>query len=170
MHMFKSITPDELTQNAYSLIGSDWMLITAEKDGVVNTMTASWGGLGIMWGMPAAFIFIRPQRYTKEFIDAGSYLSLNILGASFRKQLSYLGSVSGRDEPKIQRAGLTVCHDNGIPFFDESRLVLFCRKLFAQELEEGQFVDKEIISKWYPNKDFHTMYVCGIDKIVMQEK
>ena len=62
------------------------MLVTAEKDGKVNTMTASWGGVGIMWGKPVAYVFIRPQRYTKEFIDADRYiLSVHVLGEEHRK-------------------------------------------------------------------------------------
>ena len=52
--MKKEIKPEELTKNPFHMIGKEWMLVTAEKDGKVNTMTASWGGVGIMWGKPVA--------------------------------------------------------------------------------------------------------------------
>ena len=45
------------------------MLITAGTAERCNTMTASWGGLGVLWGDPVATIYIRPQRYTKEFVE-----------------------------------------------------------------------------------------------------
>ena len=115
MNTFKTIKPEELSENAFSTIGKDWMLITAEVDGKVNTMTASWGGLGVMWNKDVAYIFIRPQRYTKEFVDGSSHLSLSVLKEGFRKELTYLGTVSGRDEAKIEKAGLTICHEDGVP-------------------------------------------------------
>ncbi|MES9144000.1 hypothetical protein ABEP44_12785, partial [Cutibacterium acnes] len=63
MKNFIEIKPEELNQSPFKLIGSDWTLITAEKEGKANTMTASWGGLGVMWGKNVAYIVIRPQRY-----------------------------------------------------------------------------------------------------------
>ena len=72
----KEINIESLNKHACQMIGKEWMLVTAAKDGEVNTMTASWGGLGVMWGKNVAFIVIRPQRYTKEFIDASDTLSL----------------------------------------------------------------------------------------------
>lgn len=75
------------------------MLITAGRD-KCNTMTASWGGLGVMWSKNVAFVVVRPQRYTKEFLDAEPAFSLSFLGDEHRKALSYLGSVSGRNEDK----------------------------------------------------------------------
>lgn len=168
MNTFKTIQTEELAANAFSTIGKDWMLITAEIDGKVNTMTASWGGLGVMWHKNAAFIFIRPQRYTKEFVDASSHLSLCVLDENFRKELTYLGTVSGRDEAKIEKAGLTVCHEAGVPYFDQSKIVLVCRKLFCQQLDPNCFVDTTIEPKVYPNKDYHYMYVCEVEKVLVR--
>ena len=97
MKQWKEIAPEAFEKSPFQMIGKDWMLVTAQKDGKANTMTASWGGLGVMWGKNVAFIVIRPQRYTKEFIDGSDTLSLSFYDASFRKQLSYLGAVSGRE-------------------------------------------------------------------------
>ncbi|MDD7678444.1 MAG: flavin reductase family protein, partial [Anaerovibrio sp.] len=65
---FKEIAPEELQENAFKVIGKDWLLVTGTAEGKSNAMTASWGGMGVMWGKPVAFLVIRPQRYTKEFI------------------------------------------------------------------------------------------------------
>lgn len=166
MHAFKEISPKELKDNPFVMIGTDWLLVTAAKGDKVNTMTASWGGVGILWNKPVAFVFIRPQRYTKEFVDDADTLSLSVLNNSFRKTLSYLGIVSGRDEDKIQKAGLTIRYEDNTPFFDEAEKVLLCRKLYRQNLEPACFLEQQIDASVYPEKDYHAMYVCEIEKIL----
>ncbi|MGL4990522.1 MAG: flavin reductase [Sarcina sp.] len=162
----KEMAQELFNENVFKTIGSDWLLFTAEKDGKVNTMTASWGGLGIMWNKKVAYIFVRPQRYTKEFIDGSDRLSISVLPNRFRKELSYLGTVSGRDEDKIAKSNLTIEKYEDVPYFEEARLVLVCKKLFAQAIEEESFIEKDLIDKWYPKKDFHIMYVVEIEKIL----
>lgn len=160
------ITPEEIKRDPFTLIGKDWMLITAEKEGKVNTMTASWGGVGILWNKKVAYIFIRPQRYTKEFVDANERFSLSVLPEDYRVDLTYLGRVSGRDENKIERTGLKVEYENGVPYFAESKYVLICKKLYAQELKGECFIEKDLDGKNYPTKDYHTMYVAEIEEVL----
>lgn len=168
---FREISTSEINENVFDMIGKKWMLVTAAKsEQEVNTMTASWGGLGIMWGKPVAFIFIRPQRYTKEFIEASDTLSLTFFDESYRKMLSYMGSVSGKDEDKISKAGLTVRFDDSTPYFEEAEIVLKTRKLYAQDMSAEFLLDKEIHDKWYPADDWHTMYVCEIENVLVREK
>ena len=166
----REIKHELFEENVFNMIGKDWLLFTAEKDGEANTMTASWGGLGIMWNKKVAYIFIRPQRYTREFVDFADKLSISVLPNSFRKELGYLGTVSGRDEEKISKANLTLTSYEGVPGFKEARLTLVCKKLFAQRLTEDSFIEKDIIDKWYPEKDYHVMYVVEIEKILENEE
>lgn len=168
MSEFKEIKSDEFNESPFKIIGKDAMLITAEKDGKVNTMTASWGGLGVLWNSDVAFIVIRPQRYTKEFVDANEYFSLSFLGESYKKEIGYLGKVSGRDEDKISHSKLTVNDEENAPYFNESNKVLICKKLYEQELKEELFIDKSIIDKYYPEKDYHILYVGKIEKILVK--
>lgn len=165
----KEIKHELFNENAFNMIGKDWLLITAEKDGKVNTMTASWGGIGILWNKKVAYIFIRPQRYTKEFVDSADRLSLSVLPNSYRKELTYLGRVSGRDEDKIAKANLNLKTYEDVPYFEEARLTLIGRKLYAQSLEESSFIEKNIIETCYPEKDYHTMYVVEIETILEAE-
>lgn len=166
----KEMKAELLQENAFKVIGKDWLLLTAKKGDKVNTMTASWGGLGIMWNKEVAYIFVRPQRYTKEFIDASNHLSISVLPNSFRKELGYLGKVSGRDEDKISNAKLTVKEYDGVPCFEEARLTLVCKKLYAQALKEECFFETELIDKCYPGKDYHIMYVVEIEKVLVSEE
>ena len=171
MKTFTDIAPAALSGNPFQRIGKDWMLVTAEKeDGSVNTMTASWGGLGIMWNKPVAFVVIRPQRYTKEFVDVSGRLSLTFFGEEYRKMLGYMGTVSGRDEDKIAVQGLTVAHERQTPYFEEADTVMITRVLFAQPYQEESFLDAEVREKMYPSKDYHTLYICEIEKILVKEQ
>ena len=47
---FKEVDIKSLNFNPFTKIGSEWMLITAGDESGCNTMTASWGGLGVLWG------------------------------------------------------------------------------------------------------------------------
>ena len=47
---FKKVDVKTLEMKPFEKIGSEWMLISAAKDGKANTMTASWGGIGVLWG------------------------------------------------------------------------------------------------------------------------
>ena len=155
----------KLQANPFEMVGDQWMLITAEKDGKINTMTASWGAMGIMWGKTVATAYIRPQRYTKEFVDGSDTFTLSFFGGGQKKAMGYLGSVSGREEPnKIEKAGLHVTEVDGYPTFEEATLTLVCKKLYVQEMKAECFLGKEEIEKWYPDRDYHYMYMAEIIK------
>lgn len=165
MKSFHEIRAEEIAGNPFAMIGKEWMLVTAQKpDGSVNTMTASWGGVGVIWGKNAAYVVIRPQRYTKEFIDSAERFSLSFFSEEYRKALSYLGSVSGRDEDKIANSGLHVKTDSEVPYFEESRLVLQCKKMYQQELIKEGFVSEEFSEQFYAAEDYHTLYIVEIEK------
>ncbi|MFR9166496.1 MAG: flavin reductase family protein [Dysgonomonas sp.] len=171
MEHFKEIGIKNINLTAFD-IKSKWMLVSAAKpDGSVNTMTASWGGFGIMWNKEVVWVVIRPQRYTKEFVDSADSFSLSFFNKSYQKKaLSYLGKVSGRDENKIEKSGLTVLKDeSGVPFFDEAETVIIARKLYAQPMAEQFFIDKKPIADWYPEKDFHVYYIAEITKVLKKD-
>lgn len=164
--MFKSVDPKQLNQNFFSAIGDQWMLITAGTQEKCNTMTASWGGLGILWGGPVATCYIRPQRYTKEFVDREEYFTLAFFGEEYRKALSLCGSKSGREVDKVKECGFTVqAGAGGAPYFEQAELVLVCRKRFAQDMNPAN-IPGDIKEKWYPNQDYHTMYIGEIVEVL----
>ena len=170
--MFKTIKPEELNQNPFVAIGSEWMLIAAEKGGKTNAMTASWGGVGIMWNKPAAFVFIRQTRYTKEFVDAGERFALNFFGGEFKKELGYFGRVSGRDEDKIAKTGMTVSNIENVPVFNDATTVLVCRKMYTQKLDEAGFIDRNVLEQNYEigsSESMHSIYIAEIEKVLVKE-
>lgn len=168
MNAFRETKPEEFQISPFAKIGNDWMLVTAERVGIVNSMTASWGGLGVLWAKNVAYVVIRPQRYTKEFVDAAGTFSLSFFGRDARQMLNYMGSISGRAENKVEKASLTVVREDGIPYFDEASTVLLCRKMAAQRLDPACFLDPVIDAKFYPEKDYHTLYIAEVTKILMR--
>ncbi|MBE5967688.1 MAG: flavin reductase family protein [Lachnospiraceae bacterium] len=164
MNYFKEISPEAIRKNTFQLIGKEWMLITAGDENKANAMTASWGGLGVMYGKNVAFIVVRPQRYTKEFLDREETFSLNFFEKEYKDVLKYMGSVSGRDEDKITKSGLTLEYSDHTPYFNEARNILICKKLFKQTLQGEALLDERLVKTWYPNKDYHDLYIAEITK------
>lgn len=152
--------------NAFEKIGKQWMLVAAQKDGQANAMTASWGGVGVMWNKNVAFVFVRPQRYTKEFIDSSSYLSLSFFDEDYRPMLNFMGTKSGRDVDKIKHENLTLVEGEKAPLFKQAKTTLICKKLYVQEMKKECFLDQKIVDTFFKAEDFHYMYVVEIEKII----
>ncbi len=171
MNSFTKVNPLEFNESAFRLIGKEWMLITAGTMDQWNTMTASWGGLGEMWFKPAAFTFIRPQRYTLEFVEREPVLTLSFFDEKYRTALNFCGSHSGRDVNKAEKTGLTpFATENGSVAFEEARVVMECRKLFVQDLDPAGFADPTIIPQCYPNSDFHRMVVGEVLQLLTRKR
>lgn len=167
---FKEIKLEELSFNPFTKIAKEWMLITAGDEEKSNTMTASWGGLGIMWGKNVATAYIRPQRYTKEFVDNSDTFTLSFLSEEYRKALSVCGTISGKNaEDKWKDAGLHPYYVDRTTAVEEADLILVCKKLYAQDMLPECFVETECDTKWYPEKDYHTMYIAEIEKVLVRE-
>ena len=156
------------------MISDEWMLLTAgNKDDGFNTMTVSWGHLGAIWGhgkgKPTAIVYVRPQRYTKIFMEKETYFTLSVFSPEYKKALGYLGTHSGKYENKIEKVGLTPVFCDETTCFKEAKLVFVCKKLYAAPLIEHGFLDKTIITDNYPEKDFHTAYIGEIIKVYENE-
>lgn len=170
----KEISVSELQFNPMTIIAKEWMLVTAgnEQRGY-NTMTASWGHLGSIWGhgggLPTAVVYLRPQRYTKEFVDREELFTIAVFPEECRKALGYLGSHSGRDGDKVAAAGLTPVFEGDYTYFAEAKLTLVCRKLYRAPIVPEGFLDKSIIDEYYPQRDFHDMYIGEIIKVLVQD-
>ena len=147
----KKLEVKDLKENFFEAIGKEWMLVPAGTKEKVNTMTASWGGIGWLWNKPVAFVFVRPERYTYEFIEKSDYLTLSFLGEENKKIHAVCGSKSGRNTDKVKETGLK-------PVFTEGGNVVF---------EPECFLDKESLEKWYggAHGGFHNMYIVEIKNI-----
>ncbi len=163
-NLFKEIQPGQIQDNPFHLIGNEWMLITAGTKDSFNTMTASWGGFGVLWNRNVTFTFIRPQRHTYKFAESSDYYSLTFFDSSHRDILNYCGKVSGRDVDKIGQTNLTPVFDQGeAVYFEQARLVLICKKIYHQDIDPEHFLDPAI-RRMYPGQNYHRMYIGEVVK------
>lgn len=166
MHFFQPYPIDVIEVNPFTKLSNEWALVTVGDKNKQNTMTVSWGGLGVIWGKNVVYIFIRESRYTKEFLDKGDLFSVSFLDETYRDALNYCGSHSGRDGDKFEAAGLTPAFRHSIPYPDEANCVILCKKMAAVPMPEETFTDPSIKKKWYADGDMHTMYVGEIIDIM----
>ena len=168
----KNIAPEDLSDNPIRLIGRDWMLVTAGQMGDFNTMTASWGGVGHLWNVPVAFVFVRPERYTYGFMEREEGFTLSFFDGQYRNALSLLGTKSGRDGDKVAESGLTpVPVPGGGVTFAQARVVLECRKLYVSDLQAGKFLDPTILPRFYDAQHggLHRVYIARITAAYLAE-
>jgi len=157
--MFKDISVNKISENAFHLIGKQWMLITAGQMNSFNTMTAAWGGFGFLWNFPVVYIFIRPQRHTFKFVEENPFFTLTFFEKEHKNILTYCGSHSGKDHNKVQETGLIPLETNmGNIYFEQARLVIECKKVYFDDIKPELFEDR-LIQRNYPNKDYHRMYI-----------
>ena len=155
-----------LKENFIDLIGKQWMLITAGNMHHYNTMTASWGTVGFLWGKPVVCVVIRPQRYTLEFVEKEDCFTLSFFDEKYRDALKLCGTKSGREVNKAEAAGITPFEpSSGCVAFKEARLIMRCRKLYSDQLRESSFLDKSILETWYPSRDFHKVFIGVIEEL-----
>jgi flavin reductase (DIM6/NTAB) family NADH-FMN oxidoreductase RutF len=157
----RKIEIEEYSGKIFKMIGSDWMLITAGTRDSWNTMTASWGGFGVLWHKNVSFCFVRESRFTYEFMNSHEEYTLSFFDESKRDALDYCGSHSGRDVDKAAETGLTPASVDGSVSFDQARLIIVCKKLYFQDFDPANFVDPQLHSN-YSEKDYHRMYVGEI--------
>ena len=166
--MLREMHPEEVKDNPFTLIGKDGMLVTAGEPASFNTMTASWGGLGVLWGKNVCFSVIRPVRYTYAFIERSDAYTLCFFEDRYKDALTLCGTKSGRDTDKVAETGLTPVLNDGPIYFEEARLVFQCRKLYFQDIIPAHFKDRAI-DAFYPQKDYHRLYVGEITRCLARQ-
>lgn len=179
---FKELNIKDLKINPCRMIGQERMLITAGNEKSYNSMTASWGHIGALWGKhvngrPTVEIFVRPSRYTDSFIDNNECFSLSFFDKTYQKDLSYIGSHSGREENKIAKTNLTPLFIDNVPAFHEAKMIIIAKKLYKGKIEKDRFIDKSIIKDFYDtdnghaynNDSYHNVYIGEILKILVKE-
>lgn len=127
--MFKEIKATDIKENIVDLLKNNWGLVTAGDSEKYNMMTVSWGAMGELWGKDSVTVYIRPQRYTEEFMNAFDHFTLSFFSLDKKQAVHGIcGSKSGRDINKTDACGLTPNFDEAAPYFEEAKLVLICKK------------------------------------------
>ena len=147
------------------------VLLTTKANGRVNSMTISWGMLGIEWSHPTFITFVREGRFTRSLLDENPEFTISIpYGKYDKKILGYCGSKSGRDTDKIEKLGLTLVEPSviNVPAIKELPLTLECKVVYRQKQDLGLLTSATAKKEFYPqdvpstncgsNKDAHIAY------------
>lgn len=162
--MLQEIKLKDLAINPFSLINDEWMLISAGNKEKSNMMTASWGGMGVLWEKNVVTIYIRPTRYTVEFVEREDYFSLSFLGKN-KAPHKITGSKSGRDIDKIKATGLTPIFDENTVYYEEAELVFICKKVYHGTMSNQNFLLPEL-ENFYGQNDYHKVFIGEIIKVL----
>lgn len=155
---------NELSLNPFEKVGKDWVLLTAGNEKNYNTMTASWGGMGVMWNKNVFVAVVRPSRYTYSFMENNDTFSVSMFGKNYRDVLSFCGANSGRDgkkNEKIKEMGLNSVMLDNTPAFDEAETVLVCKKLYVQPMDKACYLDNALYET-NGSQPLHTAFVGEI--------
>jgi flavin reductase (DIM6/NTAB) family NADH-FMN oxidoreductase RutF len=161
----QSIDPEKLELHPVDLWKNRWLVLTAGTIENCNMMTVAWGSIGFMWNLPFAQIVVRPQRYTLEYLERSQCFTLCSFPEKYQKDLKHLGTVSGRNCPKLAGTSLTLKPSCAVlsPCYEEASLILECRKMYSQDMSPSGFVTNAA-AKVYPEKDYHRIYFGEILK------
>jgi len=155
MELFENINVKTLSVNLFHQLDNEWMLITAGTQENFNTMTASWGSFGILWNKPIAITFIRPQRYTLNFVEANEYFTLSFFDNSYKSILNFCGQYSGKEVNKIAKTGLKPYFFNkNIITYEQAMLVFECRKIYVDDLKHKTLLIKILSQKFILQRIF----------------
>ena len=170
IHMaFIKKSTSELTCNPFSTIGKDWFLLTAGTPEAFNTMTCSWGAMGVIWNDPSVTAYVRTNRHTFSYLEDSRQFTISVFPEEYRKALSYCGSHSGRDTDKVKETGLTPLTLDGAPAFAEAKLVFVCEKVYAQMMDENCFELAAPLESYYSKDPMHKMYIGRIQAVYVNE-
>ena len=155
----REVAVTELSVDVVNLWMNQWLLLTAGTIDDCNMMTVAWGSIGCMWSRPFVQIVVRPQRYTRKYIEQSDSFTLCAFPEKYRKDLQTLGTLSGRNGNKLAKTGLTLKASKRVaaPSYNEATIIFECRKIYYQDMDPRGFFDKTIQDN-YAAKDYHRIY------------
>lgn len=153
-----------LKYNPFDDIYKDWGVVTSGKIDNYNAMTIGWGSLGTLWSKNVVSIYIKPIRYTWNFLKENEYFTVSFYEEEYRKDLSVLGTKSGKDCDKVTLTSLSVKQIENALTFNEAKLTFVCKKLYMAKLE-ADAVPEDIHDHYYVDEEEHYLIVGEIELI-----
>ena len=160
-----------LTPEIFRVFEQQPPLLTAGDRAGCNTMTIGWCQLGTLWHLPVCTVYVRPERYTYQFMERQDYFTVSVLPAEAKETVRICGTKSGRDLDKIKECGLTLCYGAGdAPYFEEAELVLVCKKIFVQDMTPDCVVNdnQDILHYYNETNGWHRIYTGQVVEAYMK--
>ncbi len=153
-------------------VGKDLALISAGTQEKFNSMTIMFGAVGMIWSKNAYFAFIKPERYTFDFIQANEYFTVSYFPKTLNKIHKVFGFQSGRDVDKIGATGITPEFiDNGITF-KEADEIYICKKIYFKQMDKN-FEPADVVAQYNDPKNIifgesHYALIGEIEKHIVR--
>lgn len=155
----------EIVNNLCKKLNTEWALLTAGDKEKFNSMTISWGSFGVLWFKNTITVYVRPGRYTLEFLKQKPYFTVSFYDEKHRKDLQILGTKSGRDTNKMEEISLTPKFlKNGVTF-KEAKQTFVCKKLYMGQIDFKK-VDEAVQKEIYTEKKGHYVFIGEIEKVL----
>lgn len=130
-------------------------LVTVKQNNRVNSMTISWGQIGIEWNKLIFTTFIRNSRFTHDMLIQSGEFTVNFpVDKSAKEILSFCGSESGRDFDKTKELKLNLVDGLNIetPGIKELPLTLECKLIYKQQ-QNLDLLPAHLREQFYPNDE-----------------
>lgn len=154
------------------MIDQEWAVLTAGKKDKFNSMIISWGGLGTIWNKPVVTVYVKPVRYTYQFMENNEYFTISFYDEEYRSDMSILGSKSGRNIDKVSLTKLTPNFLENAVSFKEAKLTIICKKIYYQDMDVNNIISADDnffqneIDRFYRNEPIHRMYIGEVIDII----
>ena len=168
--MFRKIDIKDFNENPFTLFKKDAALMTVGTLADHNTMTVGWGTLGILWRNEIAIAYVKPTRYTFEYMDKTDTFVFAWFDDSEKSKdiLKFCGTKSGRDYDKDKECNLTPIEIDGGIGYEEARLLIVCEIIYEDQFKEEEMRDISYMSI-YPDNLLHHRYIGRIKGIYYKE-
>lgn len=154
-----------LNLDVFNAFHTDWALLTSGTMDDYNTMTVSWGGLGTLWNKSVATVYVRPCRHTYGYMENHEFFTVSFYPEEYKKDLALLGKLSGRDGDKVAKTSLSPAPAESSVTFEQAKLTLLCRKIYAQDLD-ADAIAQQIMNSAYASEPVHRMYIGEVIGII----
>jgi len=143
------------------------ILLVAGSPENFNIMTIGWIHFGRLWKKHNLIVYVRPSRYTYEFLENFDFFSVNFFKDDYKEVISFFGSYSGRNVDKKEYNKLTkINYKNLTIYLKESFLSFICKKIYFADLIPSNILEKDIKSIYYINNDYHRLYFGDILEVI----
>jgi len=149
----------------FSQFNDTWALLSSGTTDRHNTMTISWGGMGTLWFKPVVTVYVKPCRYTYQFMSDNDYFTVSFYPEEYKKALTLMGSKSGRDLDKDAASGLTVRDLGKAVTYEEAEVTLLCRKIYFQDMDPAN-MPQDVVKQHYTVEEPHRMFIGEVVEVI----
>ena len=155
----------EFTVDIFSKLDKEWALLAAGSVEDHNAMTISWGGMGTLWFKPVVTVYVKPCRYTYQFMNDNDYFTVSFYPEEYKKALMLMGSKSGRDLDKDAASGLTIRDLGEAVTYEEAEVTLLCRKIYFQDMDPAN-MPQDVVKQHYTVEEPHRMFIGEVVEVI----